>query len=476
MLDLGLTNDEEQALYRTLRDSHMIDCDVHVLDFDHNHKASLADMMVSGAVQVDTTGDVTRALDLSLIDEHDHLKLEQGNPNAGSAYPSKMLHATYGVFVDEVVGRFPDWLDIPVFTGPLHSFERQGKEVSITAQGKESLLRSPWTVTDAFNLAKRAKIGDAIQKAGRNMGETHYSIPELKQRLARAVGVHPGAEVWTLITDKHRAGHTTVKHRVTSGKGKHKKSHVEKKQAKGLVESLEGGPYMAFFNGPGDLCVRHTNRPVVWHFREGLDIVELPDTSYGDEFFNHVEVHGGAKPKGKGKDAQNKGHAHGAASLPASHPLSPASLKRGGHDGKITKTLHVANLKSHHQCKERAKEELRRVSKMGLQISMSVLPIPMLEESDRVHCTTDLYDFDIQLMQFSIALTADDPMTLGRTERQKPELHKNHGDGGAGPGGPGATGHGPHDHHGHHNHHHHHHRHRHRNHGHHHHHHHHARG
>src|SRR5690606_35115590 len=87
--------------------------------------------LVAGEVMGDVSQDVTRSLSLGLVDPEGKLRFEGRSPARGAVFADRFVSVEYGVFVPEL----DEWVDVPVFWGPVTDFSRSGHLVTIEAQG-----------------------------------------------------------------------------------------------------------------------------------------------------------------------------------------------------------------------------------------------------------------------------------------------------------------------------------------------------
>lgn len=393
MLNLNLTASERDALLETLESSHAMRIDVAIRDRDEKEVASLTEegnRVISGSVQVDATADVSRSLNLTLLDPRHELRFDNTNPAKGALYADNFISVKYEVYVESL----ERWISIPVFWGVLTKFDRTGATVSVEAQGKESLLLAPHLATNAYTLRKGTKLQDAIKAVAARKGEHRFSIPHMKhggnfEKLHKHISVLPEREPWHVIVGGD-----------VDANGKKKP---------GLL-SFSKTQRIAFYNGEGKLCIKNANQSPAFVFDKAT-LISPPTLSYDTlSFINTVVVKGG-----KAKGAQN--HARGRASLPASNPISPYALRRNGKNRYLTQIFEFDGLKSDQACKDRAERILKSKANEGVSASFDCLPIPMLEEGDKVTLKTPEYSVTFPLTNFTIPLTSDAPMAINTNKR-----------------------------------------------------------
>lgn len=401
MIPLGLTKAELDKLVAALRDSHRMRVKVAILNADEKPVGYLTGddkngKVIGGAVQVDSTADVTRSLSLDLIDERHELRFDKNNPGAGSLFADNFITVQYGVYV----GSLSTWIDIPVFWGPVTRFQRSGAEVTVEAQGKESLALDPHFATTGFTISKHTRLDTAIKRVMNRMGERRYSLAavgdaKLSKHRSLTAQSQPWLEIVGGAEDKN---------------GKKKPSLL----------SYAKRPMRGFYDGAGRLRVVRANREPVHAFRE-TDLSGRPQVAYAvEEVINHVVVTG-ATPKG------GKVPVRGSASLQAPHPFSPAVLARNGERRFMTAFVDAPNAKTNEACRARARDELARRSREVVDVSFECLPFPLLEEYDEATLATDEYRMAFPVKQFTIPLSSDSLMSVGTLKRPKRRRGRNQG-------------------------------------------------
>lgn len=407
MIDLGLSPSELETFEETLLSSHKTD---HLVTIhDRNEKRIDTLPIVAGAIQVDGSQAVSRSLTLTAIDLRGALRFED-SPRHGALYADHFVSVRYGVKVDE----WDEYVYVPIFWGPVTGFAQTGSNIEIEAQGKEALLMKPHFAKDNYVLQKGQRLDDAIREVARKQGERRFDLPDISARLTDRRVVEPDTEPWRLITSRskiekktHEAREEDKKKGDVAGKG----DVVTGTQVGGLVNY---GPHEwdVFYGGDGRLTMRRSNKNATWTVKDD-QLLSHPSLSYDDlEVINHVVVTG-AKPKGK---AKGETAARGQVALPRQHPLSPWKLARNGEPRFKTRWVKAASLKTDRECQQRAREILDKNSKQVLEAEFESLPIPHLEEGDRIK-VKGAQDFEFTLKAFTIPLTPGESMSFGFTKK-----------------------------------------------------------
>lgn len=380
MFNLGLTVKERKAFEELLQASHSIDIRVVIMDLDHNALTIVSDRLMDGQVTVDATSEITRSLDLDLLDPTGALHLDSKSPDDGAIFADRMIRVRYSVIDPTGSVRYTT----PVFTGPITKIERNGAAVNIEAQGKETFgLMRAWnekTYKKGYRVTTviRAILEDII-------GETKLEIPDLDKRLPRNVSVGEDKYPW--------------------------------KVAKRLASSIG---YQLFYDGRGHAVMR--KKPTVSSFTfnkdEGGSIKTEPIIGFNiDNLVNAVEVFGKKPLKEEGKTTKKQPHARVVAKK--SHPMSPWSLGRNGGPRYIPLVIEEDSIETDAEALARARRELKLGLLGGVEVMYDTLVIPHLEELDIVTLNSDRFSTMHVLRQFAIPLTAAGTSSIGYVRNVK---------------------------------------------------------
>ncbi len=435
MLNLDLSKRQTEAFWATLKTSHRIKVIINVRNEDEEHTNDFnmrfgTTHLLSGSVQVDATQDVTRSLSVTFLDPFHRFRWSPDHASPGTLYTGDFLKVDYAIEVRDdnryvgnttlgpkyhkVGSKAPTdanrnyWVNVPVFHGPMTAYEAVGPEITIEAQGKESLLMAPYFANEGYTLHKHMHVDDALTETLHRVGEQRLKIPRLPFRLGKDVSVHPRDEPWKVINGGA--------------------SDSGGKNIPGLLNHTGKHPHHGFYNARGQFCVKRLNKETVFRFYDDT-VLSHPDVTYDpSSFINHVIVHG-AKPQGKGKKAIKA-----EVSLPRHNPNSPWKLARNGKPRYLTLEVTAENLKSEGECKQRAHHLLNHHSMVGVNVAFDCLPIPTLEPNDTIRVKVDGgFELHAPLKQFTIPLTSSDSMSIGYNKRLKttgkhggPKGHKKH--------------------------------------------------
>jgi len=380
VIQLKLTPAQLAAYKAALVTSHAIRIIVTVRDRNEQPVSSLQlPKVLTGAIQVDSGAAVTRSLSMTCLDPNHKLTFDTANPADGALYADNFISVTYGV--ETSLG----WVDVPVFWGPVTAYSRQGPEVTIEAQGKESLALDPFLITAGYNLPRSQQISASVTKVMSNLGEQRISLGMVTGRLVKRRTVIRGESAWMVCVGGG-----------TDANGNPKP---------GLMSKAVGHPFL-YYDGNGTLTAKTRGGPAV-HTFDGDWLLSRPGFAYDVlQARNQVYVEG-ATPK------KSKRHYAGVARLPATHPLSGQSLARNGKPRYLTEMAQSDTLKSDAACRRDAKTRLAQLANQGLEATFDCLPAPHLEENDTVQLAGVGYAFTFPLRTFAIPLTHDTPMSVG---------------------------------------------------------------
>lgn len=375
MLTAGLSTAQQQALTTLLRSSHQITVSLEVLDLNHQGLGSISNQLLSGSVSIDASAEVTRSMTLDLLDVGRSLQLGPDDPDDGAAFPTRMIQCTYRVR-DSSVG----WISLPVFTGPVSKIDRDGVILRIECLGKESLSQA--SLWSAKTFAAKWNKGSLIRSMMAVLaGETRFDFEPVTATTAAPTVVQRGengASVWAW--------------------------------ARKIANSIG---MQIFYDGRGYLRLRKLPNKPVWTFTENW-YVDNPQTTFTlDNVINAVEVTGGT-PRGAKKPVSYR------AVAPATHPLSPAQLGRGGVPRYLPSIVQNTDLMTSAQAKAYGDTVLANGLLQGVDSTFDALVIPHLEESDLVSLRTDSFASDFRLRQATIPLLCSDTMSIGYQKNVRP--------------------------------------------------------
>lgn len=334
MIDLGLSREKTRALIRTLSEPHMVGVEVRLLDSQHRPMGTLTDRILSGQVNIDTTADISRQLQLSFLDEDKAVKVDVGS---GRPDIRRMVQVLYKVRVDG------EWISIPVFTGPISQVSREGEVVTLEALGKESISLGPTWRSRTY--AKGVSRVWVIRSLLRDLtGESKFQLPKgWPARTGKVISIKREDSVW---------------------------EHAQR-FARGLHSA------QLFYDGRGVARLRRKPVRSSFTFSDGAGgmLLSIPEAEESTEIVNLVQVIG-AVPKGK------KSPLVASRVLRPPHPFSPEELGRNGQPRYLPETIEDDSLRTQKEVVAVANRRLHEIRLDEVLVSFDTLPMPLLEEGD----------------------------------------------------------------------------------------------
>jgi hypothetical protein len=375
MIDLGLSAANMKKLLNLLVNNHRISIKVQVLDLNHNYLSDVSTRLLSGQITVDTTAEVTRVLQVELLDPNYSMNIEAESPEEGSLFMDRMIRVVYTV-ADVML---TESYDIPVFCGPITKLDRTFAVVTLECSGKEKLANGGfWTAkTYKKGLTKTAVIRAMLRDIA---GETKMDIPEVSSaKLPSNLTLSRDKAVWA------------------------------------SVKTLTGGlSRVIFYDGRGVAKMLNPGGSVRYTFTMPGAILTQPQINYDVEsLFNAVE-YTGAKPKG------HKNPVRGTAVAPKAHILSPQSLGRNGIPRYLIERVQDDSLRTNAACKAAATRRLEKNLLQAVTVTFDALPIPVIEEHDVCALRTENYSVNFLASKFVIPLVAGASSSIGYTRNVAP--------------------------------------------------------
>ena len=410
MYPLGLRRSQLREFKQALRSSHSMRVRVYVLNLDHERLADLSDELEDGQVNIDSTADVTRSATISFLDRARTFDFNSDSPGDGALYANRMLRIEYRVKVDSI----GDWVEVPIFTGPIVSMDRAGDVVNVEAQGKESLaMGACW---EPLTIKKGTPKVDAIKRIMRERGgESRFSLPDLKERLGHRVSLGRQSSPWSA--------------------------------ANRIAESIDDGGRQLFYDGAGRLRLRHHPENDCYTFNDGNggEVMTEPQVAFStDNVANIVWVKGG-KPKAtqrknetraefEARQAKERG-VEDYVVAPHSHPLSPFwphGLGRPDAPHYLLEVVENQHVRSKKAATARAQKLLNHRLTQAVDVTLDSLVVPHVEEGDKVRIETSSFSMSFYLRQTTIPLKHDGTQSIGYLKRaslrgRRPNRGRQHG-------------------------------------------------
>lgn len=362
----------KQALDRTLRESHRIRVLVRIYNTDDiAAKGKLIEgKVIEGQVDCDLDAEVTRSLTLTIMDPEGSFVFDA----MGKVYADDFIGVEYGVWVPEL----EDWVDTPVFFGPVSRYERNGPEVTLEAQGKESLMLPPTKQVLPDLTPANRYLRTVLREIFDAFGEEKYRLGAARSKTI------PGS--FSIDAAKARE----------LGSWRY---------AQKLAASRN---LLLLYGGDGYLEAKKLNpSQPTYVFRDALT---EPVLGYSmDDIRNRVEVWD--------QDTKGKPDPLVRLDLPASHPLSKESLARNGKHRILVERVELDSVKTTVAEATNIAEGVLRSHSHGIQdVAFDHLVVPHLKLGDRMALRLkDKREELFTLRRFSIPLTAADSMAVGYT-------------------------------------------------------------
>lgn len=382
MYNMGLLSSKKRDFEALLASHHSIEIGVSILDMSHNEISTLTNRFLGGQVTYDGSAEVSRGVDLDLLDPTGALHLDSNSPDAGALFADRMVRVKYTVVNPTGTVRFT----CPLFTGPIEKMDRNGAAVQVSALGKESLGMSP-----AWN-SKTFKEGYLVTSAIRYilvniMGENKLSIPRLRKKITRNVTVGGDRLPWQV--------------------------------AKSLASSVG---YHLYYDGLGICRMRKMPGAVSFTFRgkAGGTLKSEPEIGFDmSKTINAVEVWGKKPNKAQTKKGKKRPHYRIVAAR--SHPFSPWNLGRPGRPRYIPLVEEDDAIRTNVQAKARAKSLLKSGLRESVDVKFDTLVVPHLEEMDMVKVSSDKFSSVFRLSKFAIPLSSSGTMSVGYVKNVNPK-------------------------------------------------------
>ena len=388
MLDLGLSASARRHYLHSLTWDHSVRVRVELMDMEDNLVDDVTDLLVSGQVDGAQDGRYrSTAAKVGLWDPSHRLGFDTRSPVHGQVFADRMLSITYGVRV----WRLGEWVDVPVFRGPVTAARREGPVLAVECVGKESLVDKPvWSVV---TYPKGSKITDAIRDLMRRSGEAegNIAVPDWPNRFPADQILGRRENTWARAT---------------------------------RFAQVMGA--FLFYTGDGVARVERPSDNVVFTFRDGPSaladhgptVLSDPRAQFAtDGLVNVVRVVG--QPKAAGEAAPSA-----VAALPTDHPLNSHRLGRRGSQRILPEWLEDRDIRSTADAQALADRTLAARSREYVHVTFDSLPVPFLTAGDMCAVQTARTVVpSFRLSEYSLPLGHDGAMSVG-TRRRVHELNR----------------------------------------------------
>jgi hypothetical protein len=333
----------------------------------------LTNRILDGQVNIDARAEVTRSGTMTLADPERTLSFDSDSPADGALYADRLIRVWYDV-------RSPggSWIEVPIITGPVVKFTRDGSRVTVEIQGKEALARGAAWRTKTYR--KGTPKVDVIEDVMRKEGERHFSLGHAASKMPGDRSLIPETVPWEFV--------------------------------QGIAASMG---MQLFYDGFGRLVLRRPPGTSLWTFAsgDGGSVLSAPKVTFSTDTVRNAVRVVGKKPKGA------KSKVRATAVAPANHPLSPRRLGRNGEGRYLAEFIDDSSIGSNAEATRVAKSRLDALLMQVVDVEFESLVIPHLDAGDVVTVKTDDFTMQTRLNNFTIPLVAAGRMSVGYNRRVK---------------------------------------------------------
>lgn len=367
-----IANDRFAELVARCFTHHSVDIQVHLLDMSGNFIQAISSGLIDGSIDIDADASITRSAQLRWFDPGGSINLNLNNVNESGGYLSRQIRVYYGV---GNLTSDPDYIYVPVFTGPVVNLSRDGVYLSINAQGKE-LLSSDGMIQE-YVFAGGSWLRDVVIWGMQGFcGEVNFDLAHPPNILGGDLAFEPGDNLFEILRTK----------------------------------CADIG-YQLFYNGWGNLVLRANPQASVFTF-DGRCITQNPSIEYADsEVTNCVRVEGG----------QPVGATHPIVVFmyaPEWHPLGPVRLGRNGVPRFLPEFITEDSISSYVEAFGVASVALENGLMRSVSAQFTSLTMPFIEESDIVTVSGTNYFGNTRATKMTIPLVGDADMSVGFLSRK----------------------------------------------------------
>jgi hypothetical protein len=186
MINIGLSSADHNLFQQSLITGYQLKVTVLILDLNHRYITDVSDQFVDGQVNHSFWEPLSYSATLTLLDPDNLTGFDTDSPSDNALYSDRMIKIVYSVWSELL----PQWVDVPVFCGPVTKVSRDDAILSVEASGKESLAMDPVVAWGSHTYVKGTKITSLVRDLmARYCGETRFDFPGWTARTARPFSV-----------------------------------------------------------------------------------------------------------------------------------------------------------------------------------------------------------------------------------------------------------------------------------------------
>lgn len=391
MKGLGLSHGERDKYRNGLRKSHIVRHRVRILDRNEDVIGEITEssrmFILEGTVQVDSDAEITRQLQLRVLDPSGILYLDPNSPDRYALFADRFIAVDRQDWIESL----SRWVSCPVFHGPVTRLDQDGTIIQIEASGKEILYLPPALHWKTRTFKKGTKIRNVIISLLQDKGEQRIDIPHFDRALREPITLLGMEPAWPLI--------------------------------KKLAASVNR---QAFYDGAGVFRMRPFPKRSLYTFRHGDngDLITVPTKSYDfSTLRNVIRVRGPRPDNHDPAETETPGYHDRrivwTAKAGAGDAASSVNMARNGTPRILAEVIENYNLKKQSDAKKQANDALDRALDLDATSNFDALPVPFLEEKDVVRVIAETGSSTFRLDQFTIPLLASDTMSIGYLKRSR---------------------------------------------------------
>lgn len=421
-----------------------------------NHRSVPTDLeVIDGEVVFDTTDEdePTRTAHVVLADE--------GRRLDSVFWFDKLIRLHWGIWVHAI----DQWVDVPVFTGPVQETARVGKTFEVSAAGKEIEHLPPHIFYRSTSVRKHTLVHRAIRSVMEDRGESEFDLEPTKKKLPKSRSWGIGVVPWRVVqrlsdaaVDKQLfyRGDGTLRLRTIPDRA------VWKFHA-GQASLIVGEPeeQQSVVDVRNAVIVRG-ERTVKREVKAETTLTEraaIGDTSIKVDSASNLEagrkieigtkdpdvrtISGSYTPGSKTVPLTRAlDHKHpvgskvltrfkddvtrrvvGRARLAGSHPLSAQSLNAATRPRvRVIDRANIHKVETAQATAEKVADRMKVT--LDADIALEVVPVPHLEERDIVHVDIDDIERRVRLQRWALPLNNSDAMPVNWHGRELPKRRK----------------------------------------------------